>query len=110
MPRDPRRSRFTLVCGVLHAHERGFGPGVIAPATQTDEGLPLALDASEEVVRGEEHEVPAAIAEALHEVVLLRGDVLVMSGEHQKVVLPRQDVGARDLLEVPLREIVGLLA
>ena len=45
-----------------------------------------SLDPPEEVVRGQEREVPAKIAIALYQVVLARGHVLVVAGKDDEVV------------------------
>ena len=72
---------------------------------------PSSLDPPEEVVRGEEHEVAAEIAEPLDEVVLAassrtRGGPAKTMRSYARASASR----ARDALEVGLREVVDLLA
>ena len=54
-----------------------------------------AVDAPEEVVRGEEDEASAEVAVALDDVVGVRGHVLAVAREDDEVVEPRELVAAR---------------
>ena len=53
----------------------------ITPPTELEEQLAAPLDAIEEVVRRQEHQISAEVAETLHHVVGVRGDVLLVAGE-----------------------------
>ena len=61
------------------------------------------------VVRGEEREVAAEVAEARDHVVLVTRHVLLVAGEDDEVVAPRELVAARDRVEVVVGDEVDLL-
>ena len=71
---------------------------------------PLQLHLPEEVVRGEEGEVAAEVAEVPHQVVLVARHVLGVAREDDEVVVGDQLLGGPDRLEVRLGQDVGLLA
>ena len=59
---------------------------------------------AEEVVRRQEHEVSAEVAIALHDVVLVLGRVLLVSGEDDEVVRTRERVPVRKRVKVGVRQ------
>ena len=71
--------------------------------------LAVLLHLPEEVVRREEDEAAAEVAEALDDVVRVLGDVLGVPGEDDEVVEPAQLLAARERLEIVLGEEVGRL-
>ena len=71
------------------------------------ERLSNTIDAPEEVVRAEKHEVSAEVAIARHRVVLALRHVLVMAREDDQAVQLREPV-AGDALDVVLGEHVDL--
>ena len=97
-----------VVPDVLDADQAGLGASKLSPLANARERVPAAVDAPEVVVRREEHEVPAQIAEALDDVVLAGGDVLVVARKDDQVVGPRKRVTAPRLLEIELGQIVDL--
>ena len=105
-PRDPGTARRALVRDVLRADERRLRAVEATPAPVLLEHVPVPDDAPEVAVRAEEHEVPAAVAVPLDQVVLTCRHVLVVPCEDDEVVRAAKRVGARDVLEVPLREDV----
>ena len=94
----------------------------VLPAEQAASGRPrsrhwatrvivaaVEVDPPEEVVRREEHQVAAAVAEAVDGVVLVLGHVLVVAGEDDQLVRLREPRAGR-AVELGLREEVDLLA
>ena len=75
-----------VVADVLNSDQGGFGAAHVAPLGDAGHVVVADDGPPEEVVRREEHEVPAAIAEADDRVVLSVGHVLVMAGEDEQVV------------------------
>ena len=65
-----------VVGPVLHADQSRLGTAGIAPLADLTQHLAVLLDLPEEVVRREEHQVAAEVAEPLHDVVLVRRHVL----------------------------------
>ena len=116
-PEDPGGGRGDLVrhvgvvvavpVDVLDADERRLGAAEVAPPPRPVEARAAPLDAIEEVVRREEHEVAAEIAVALDDVVGVGRDVLLVAGEDDQVVRTGEQV-AGDALEVVVREDVRL--
>ena len=66
--------------------------------------LTRLVDLPEEVVRGEEHQVAAEVTEPLHDVVLVRRDVLLVPFEENEVVGVRELVAVGDQIEVGVRD------
>ena len=75
-----------------------------------DEPRAGAAHLPEEVVRGQEHQVPAQVAVAPQHVVRVLGRVLLVAGEDDEVVRPRERVAAPERLQVVVGEHVGALA
>src|SRR5437588_7645339 len=91
----------------LLADERRLGLADAAPARGADDRAPAPEDTPVEVVRGEEHEVPAEVAEPPDEPIDMARDVLVVSREDDQPVEARELGAAPELLEVRVREVVG---
>ena len=77
---------------VLHADQGCLRAAEIAPQVDQLEARAMTVDAPEEVVRRQEHQVPAEIAVPLDDVVGVPGDVLLMAGEDDQVVRTAQRV------------------
>ena len=103
-PLDPA----VVVGAVLDADQRRLGPPLVAPLPRPRQRPAGPVDPPEEVVRGEEGEVAAQVAEALDHVVLVRGHVLRVARVDDEVVEVRQRVAVGHLLDVGLGEEVGL--
>ena len=70
-----------VVVEVLDAQECGFGPAEIPPLDDAIHHATVDDDLPVEVVRREEDQVAAAVAVVGDRVVLVRGHVLVVTGE-----------------------------
>ena len=99
-----------VVRDVLDAEERGLGAPELAPLGDPGHHAVLEVDAPEEVVRREEDEAAAAVAEALDRVVLGGRHVLVVAGEDERVVGPAERRRVADGVELGLGQDVDLLA
>src|SRR2546421_122566 len=97
-------------CDVLDPDQGGLGPAELAPLPAAAQERPFAPDLPREVVRREEHEPPAEIAEAPDYVVGVRRHVLLMLRKDDQVVGPAQGVAGADAGEVVVGEPVHLLA
>ena len=106
--RDVERSlaRAVVVGAVLHTAEPRLGPADGPPLRVTPQDVAILGDLPEEVVRGEEDQPPAEVAEALDHVVGVLGHVLAVAREDDEVVLLPELVAAREQLEVVVREDV----
>jgi hypothetical protein len=81
---EPRPAPCAVVVpDVLDTKEGGLRTPKRAPVLDAVHHVTADVDPPVEVVRRQEHEVPAAVAEALDGVVLPCSDVLVVSGEDQ---------------------------
>jgi len=90
--------------------QRGFGATQVAPLRDARHDVVLDRDLPEEVVRGEEREVAAEVAVAAHDVVLVRGHVLVMPGEHDQRVRLGERLPVADAAELGVRKVVDVTA
>ena len=88
------------------AEERRLGPAELPPELHAAHPLAVLLHLPEEVVRREEDQAAAQVAEPLHDVVRMLGHVLGVPGEDDEVVEPAQLVTVRERLEVVLGEHV----
>ena len=98
-----------VVPAVLDTDQSCLGPTEIAPLLRLLDHVTVLHDTPEEVVRRQEHQVPAQVAVALDRVVLACRRVLVVAREdHQPIRLGKR--GARRALEVGVREEVDPMA
>jgi hypothetical protein len=103
-------SPFAVVVGaVLRPEQRRLRPTELAPHLDTVDLLTRPRDLPEERVRGEEDHPAAEIAEALYDVVDVRGLVLGVPRKRDEVVEAAQLVTGREPFEVVVREVVRSL-
>src|SRR4051794_2248725 len=103
-----RRMAAAVVAAVLDADQSSLRPRQVPPELDPPDALALPVDAPEEVVRGEECEITAQVAVALNQVVHVPGHVLLVAGEDDQVVAGGEVLAGTDLIEVIVREEVGL--
>ena len=95
---------------VLHTEQRRLRAAEVAPFVDQLHVWLVPVDPAEEVVRREEHQVAAEIAETLHEVVEAPGHVLGVPGEHDQVVGRAQRAAEREGLDILVGVHVDVLA
>ena len=99
-------ARAVVVGAVLRADEPRLGPPFAAERPDPAHRVALLLDPPEEVVRGEEDQPAAEVAEPLDDVVGVRGHVLAVPGEDDEVVERAEVVARGERLEVVLGDHV----
>src|SRR5205085_7600884 len=87
--------------------QRGLGTAELAPATGFRHHVPMSDDAPEEVVRGEEDQVSAAVSVRADDVVLAGGHVFLVAREDDEPVRGAQAGAGSDGTEVRVGEVVG---
>src|SRR5207244_782473 len=95
--------------GVLNADDARLRPSELPPDRAPHESLSNSVDASVEVVGGEESKVSAVVAVTLDHVVLVTRHVLLVAGEDDEVVALREFVPARQAVEVVVGKEVDRL-
>ena len=99
-----------VVRPVLDADDRGFGPADAPPEPCPSQRASLEAHLPEEVVRREEGEIAAEVAEVLDQVELMPRHVLGVAREDDEVVEGSQLLAGANRLEVGLGEELRLLA
>ena len=100
----PPRS-LPLYCTPISAR---FRAAEVAPELHAPDAVqPIAVDAPEEVVGGEERQVAAEVAIALRDVVDVLRHVLLVPREDDQVVELRQVVAGREPLEILVADVVA---
>ncbi len=108
-PQDPCTAvAAAIVRAVLDADQSGFGAAEIAPLRDARHNVILDRDLPEEVVRGEEREVPAQVAVLGDDVVLARRHVLVMAGEDDQRVCVGQRLAVADVAQLRVGQVVDV--
>ena len=95
---------------VLHADDARLRASELPPGRASHERLPDSVDTAVEVVGREKSKVSAVVPITLDDVVLVTRDVLLVAGEHDKVVALRQLVPVHDAVEIVVRKEVNRLA
>src|SRR4029077_17653111 len=107
--RDPWPTMLAaVVAAVLDADQGRLRPPEVPPLLGLLDRAAVADHAPEEVVRGQEGEVPPKVAIALHDVVLVRRHVLVVAWEDDELIGPGEVFASGDRVEITVAEDVDL--